>query len=98
MIYVLATIELKPGSLEAVRKAAAAVRAETLKEDGCISYEQFSSLANPDKLVVVEQWQTRGALTAHSKQPHMKVWRDASDPYLISRTIEIVHPEKVEQF
>jgi quinol monooxygenase YgiN len=98
MIYVIATINLKPGSLDAVRDAALAARAETLKEDGCISYEQFSSLANPDKLVVVEQWASREALTAHSKQAHLKVWREASGPYTASRTIEIVHPEKVEQF
>ncbi len=98
MIYVIATIELKPGSLDAVRAAADAVRAETLTEDGCIAYEQFSSLANPDRLVVVEQWATREALTVHSKQPHLKVWRDASGPYTLSRKIEIVHPEKVEAF
>jgi quinol monooxygenase YgiN len=98
MIYVIATIQLKPGALDAVREAALAVRAETLVEDGCMSYEQFSSLANPDKLVVVEQWASREALTAHSKMPHLKVWREASGPYTLSRVIEIVHPEKVEQF
>ncbi|MGB6116801.1 MAG: putative quinol monooxygenase [Mesorhizobium sp.] len=98
MIYVIATIELKPGSVDAVREAAAACRAETLKEDGCIAYEMFSSLSNADELVVVEQWASREALTAHSKQPHLKVWRDASAPHTLSRKIEIVHPEKVEQF
>jgi quinol monooxygenase YgiN len=98
MIYVIATIELKPGSVEQIRAAAAACRAETLKEVGCIAYEMFSSLDNPDKVVVVEKWQTREDLTTHSKQPHLKVWRDASAPFTASRKIEIVHPEKVEEF
>ncbi len=98
MIYVIATIELKPGSLDAVRAAAGAVRAETLLEDGCISYELFSSLANPDRLVVVEQWDTREALTVHSRTPHLKAWREASAPFTLSRAIEIVHPQQVEQF
>ena len=98
MIYVVATIELKPGSVDAIRAAAAACRGETLKEDGCIAYEMFSSLDNPDKLVVVEKWASREALTAHSKQPHLKAWREASGPFTASRKIEIVHPEKIEEF
>lgn len=98
MIYVIATIELKPGGGAAVTAAANACRAETLKEDGCIAYEMFSSLSDPDKLVVVEKWASREALTAHSKQPHLKTWREASGPHTNSRKIEIVHPEKVEEF
>lgn len=98
MIYVVATIELKSGSVDAIRAAAVACRVETLKEDGCIAYEMFSSLENPDKLVVVEKWATREALTEHSKQPHLKAWREASAPFTASRKIEIVHPEKVEEF
>jgi len=98
MIYVVATLVTKPGGGEALRGPAAACVAETLKEAGCIEYELYQSLGNPDRLVFVEKWETRDALTAHAKQPHLKVWRDASSPHLISRTIEIVHPDKVELF
>lgn len=98
MIYVVATLTTRPGGADALREAAAACVAETRKEDGCIGYELFQSLDDPDKLVFVEKWETREALTAHSKQPHLKVWRDASSPHLVSRKIEIVHPEKVEEF
>lgn len=98
MIYVVATLTTTPGGADALRAPAAACIAETRKEDGCISYELFQSLDDPDKLVFVEKWETREALTAHSKQPHLKVWRDASTPHLVSRKIVIVHPEKVEEF
>ena len=98
MIYVVATLTIKPGSLEALRAPAAACIAETRKEKGCISYELFQSLGDPDTLVFVERWETRDDLTAHSKQPHLKIWREASGPHLVSRKIEIVHPEKVETF
>ena len=98
MIYVVATLTIKPGSLEALRAPAAACIAETLKEKGCIAYELFESLGDPERLVFVEKWETREDLTAHSKQPHLAAWREASAPHLVSRTIEIVHPEKVESF
>lgn len=98
MIYVIATLTIKPGSLDALRGPAAACIADTRKESGCLSYELFASVTDPEKLVFVEQWESRDALTAHSRQPHLKVWRDASAPHLVSRKIEIVHPDKVETF
>ncbi|WP_187969762.1 putative quinol monooxygenase [Aquibium microcysteis] len=98
MIYVVATLTIKPGSLEALRAPAAACIAETVKENGCIAYELFESLSDPQKLIFVEKWETREDLTAHSKQPHLAVWREASGPHLVSRTIEIVHPDKVETY
>lgn len=98
MIYVIATLTIKPGSLDALRAPAASCIAETLKEEGCIAYEVFESLGSADKLVFVEKWETREALTAHSKAPHLAAWREASTPHLVRREIEIVHPDRVETF
>lgn len=98
MIYVIATLTIRPGSLEALRKPAAACIEATRKEDGCISYELFSSVIDPEKLVFVEKWETRGALTAHSKTEHLLAWREASKPHVIERHIEIVHPDEVENY
>lgn len=98
MIYVVATFMMKPGSLDALRAPAAACIAESRKDKGCIFYDLFSSLENPDRLVFVEKWETREDLSAHSQQPHLAAWRDSYAPYLIERRIEVVHPEKVETF
>jgi quinol monooxygenase YgiN len=98
MIYVVATLTIRPGSLEALRAPAMACIAETRNEKGCIAYDMFASVSDPEKLVFVEQWETRDALTAHSKQPHLAAWRAASAPHLIERRIEVIHPEKVEKF
>ena len=98
MIYVIATLTIKPGSLDALREPAATCIAATRKEAGCIAYELYESLEDPTRLVFVEKWETREALTEHSKQPHLAAWREASTPHLLSRHIEIVHPDKVETF
>lgn len=98
MIYVVATLTIKPGSLEALRAPAAACIAETRKEEGCIAYELMASLDDPERLVFVEKWETREALTAHSKKPHLVAWREASAPHLVERRIEVIHPDKVETF
>lgn len=98
MIYVVATLAIRPGSLEALRAAAAECIAATRMEKGCISYDLHASLTDPETLVFVERWETREDLTAHSRQPHLAAWREASAPHLVSRTIEVVHADKVETF
>lgn len=98
MIYVVARLTIKPGSLEAVSAAAQNCIETTRKEAGCISYDLHASVSEPETLVFVERWETREHLTAHSRQPHLKVWREASEPFTVSRTIEIIHPERVETF
>lgn len=98
MIYVFATLTIKPGTLDHLREAARLCREATLKEDGCIAYDLHVDVANPDRLVFVEKWETREALTAHSQSAHLAAWREACAPHLIERRVEVVHPGKVEEF
>jgi len=98
MIYVVAKLTIKPGSLEAVTAAAKPCIEATRKEKGCISYDLHASISEPETLVFVERWERREDLTAHSRQPHLQAWREASGPNTVSRVIEVVHPERVESF
>jgi quinol monooxygenase YgiN len=98
LIAVIATLTIRPGSLEAIRPHAETCIAETRKEKGCIAYDLHASITDPETLVFVEKWESREDLTAHSKQPHLADWRAASAPHLISRKIEVIHPQKVETF
>lgn len=98
MIYVVATLTLRPGSEGAILPAARACIDETRKEKGCLSYDLHASVTDPHTLVFVEKWETREDLTAHSKQPHLATWREASAPHLVSRRVEVVHPERIEEF
>ena len=36
------------------------------KEDGCQQFEIFQSALNPDKLVLLELWESQAALDAHA--------------------------------
>lgn len=98
MILVIATLKLKPGAAVALEIPIADVIATTRAEVGCIAYDLHRSLSDPDLFVFVEKWRSRADLTAHSKQAHLARWREAYAPWLESRVIEIVHPEKIETF
>jgi len=96
MIFVVATFHTKPGSADVIRPAAAICTAATVQEEGCISYALHQGLADPDTFVFVERWTTREALEAHFATPHLKAWRAAIADCVISRRVEIIHPDRVE--
>lgn len=97
MIYVIATLTIKPGSRDAVLKAAKPNIEGTRQEPGCVRYDFNLDADNPNQLVVVEKWKTREDLTLHMTRPHMLTWREAGGPYITDRSVEIIHPEKVEK-
>jgi quinol monooxygenase YgiN len=96
MIYVVATLIAKPDKHADLIAGAKICIAATQKEAGCISYDLLHSITEPDTFIFVERWETREALTAHSKAEHLIVWRTVSGACITSRKIEIIHPDKVE--
>ncbi len=96
MIVLVATLRIKPGSLNAVLEAARPCIDATRRETGCISYDLHQSLTDPECLVFVERWESREALASHFEAPHLIAWREAGGPHFVDRKIEIIHPDSVE--
>ena len=74
MIYVVATLTVKPETRAELIAAATACIAETRKEAGNIAYDMHESITDPTKMVFVEQWQNVEALEPHRKSDHMRVF------------------------
>ena len=96
MIFVLATITIKPGSLEQVQEAVRPCIDATRQEPGSISYDLTVDLDNQLQLVFVERWESREHLSAHFETPHLAAWRKAGSAYIESARVEIIHPGQVE--
>ena len=96
MIYVIAELRMKPGTAEKAFAEGRKAVAETVKEDGCISYDLYQSVTDPTRLVVVERWESREALTRHFETPHLKAWRAAGAEFIAERKVEVITPEKVD--
>ncbi|MDJ0393528.1 putative quinol monooxygenase [Rhodococcus sp. G-MC3] len=71
-LKVVATITAKPESVDAVRAGLAALAAETLHEDGNVSYELFESGSEPGTFVTIEVWRSEDDLAAHMQSPHLQ--------------------------
>ena len=101
MIHVIATIELNPGTrdkfLAEFRKLVPEVKAEV----GCIAYgptvDAETDIAiqyklGPDRVVVVEQWETVAALKAHGVAPHMQAYRAKVKEYVKGMELRVLSP------
>lgn len=72
MIKVVAKNFLKEGTKEEVLEIFKELVAETVKEKGCIKYEVFEDLKNPNILSMIEEWESMEDLTAHMNSEHFK--------------------------
>lgn len=89
MIHVVATVDLNPGQREAFLAEFHKVLPAVLAEAGCVAYVPTidfepvmpgQTAMGPDRVVVVEQWETMEHLLAHGAAPHMRDYRRAVKP------------------
>lgn len=69
---VVAMITAKPGSEQIVHGALAALVEPTLAEDGCLSYQLFTSTVDPVTFVTIERWRSQADLDQHMQTPHIR--------------------------
>jgi quinol monooxygenase YgiN len=70
MIKVIARSVIKENHLSDALQLYKLLVAETIKESGCISYELFQELNNPNNLTLIEEWEDMEALERHTQTPH----------------------------
>ena len=96
MVYVIATLHIRPEKRADFLENARTVISATHKEAGCDSYDLLSSITAPNEFVFVERWASRDALSAHFETPHLAEWRRVCEECVIDRKVEVIHPDKVE--
>jgi quinol monooxygenase YgiN len=97
VIYVVATLTVKPESRAEFIAAATACIRETRKEPGNIAYDMHESVTDHSKMVFVEQWETAEALVPHRAAEHMKAFgRVAVTCMTAPPKIEIITPARVD--
>jgi quinol monooxygenase YgiN len=96
MIYVIATLDVKPGMEGEVMRATMPLIAATRDEEGCISYEVAADIANPGRLVFVERWESQDDLEAHFAGAYRAAFSDAVRQFVEQERVEIIEPKHVE--
>jgi quinol monooxygenase YgiN len=101
MIHVVAVITAKPGMREQILEAFRANMPAVHAEEGCIEYGPaidaegaggMQTKFGPDTFVVLEKWESLGALRAHAASPHMAAYAAKTRDMIASRVIHILSP------
>ena len=83
MIHLVVTMNIKPQALDAFLAVAARLRPQVLAEPGCVTYTYIKEIAtgnpgqepmDPNRITLVECWESQAALDAHLATAHMKAF------------------------
>ncbi len=73
MIKIVAKSFIKAGKVEQYIALAKRLVQETAQNDaGCIHYDLFQDLSNPQILTMIEEWKDQDALDRHTASKHFK--------------------------
>lgn len=96
MLYMIATLRLKPGEHPAFMHAAANLIAATRQEPGCISYDLQRSITDPQVFVFLERWNSRDSMEIHMRSEHLAAFRALSGDVVQESKRELFEPGWVE--
>ena len=91
LVVTITAVQGKGNELAQVYKTRCA---EAAKEPGCEQFEIFQSVANPDRLALLERWSDQAALDVHAKlnstrpplRPELRVGNGEREDYQYNRT------------
>ena len=94
----IASIRVKEGSLDEYVALFKENVPNVLAEDGCVQYTPCvdaetgweAQALDPQRMTVVEQWESMAALQAHSTAPHMVEFRKRAGHLVEGMTLQVV--------
>ena len=101
MVHVIATLELEPGTRGAFLAEFAKVVPLVRAEAGCVEYtpvvDAESGMAaqhkiGPDRVMVIERWESLATLQAHDVAPHMQAYRARVKDYVRGMELRVLAP------
>ncbi len=101
MIYVIATIEVRPGKREAFLAEFHRNMPNVRAEKGCIQYGPTVDLKTDIKaqiplrentVTIIEKWESLQALQTHLQAPHMGEYRERVKDILAGLTLQVLEP------
>ena len=70
MIVVTGFLTIDPDKRAEAEAAIATLVPLTEAEDGCVQYRYAADLGDPNRINIVEQWESEEAMTSHMGAPH----------------------------
>lgn len=91
MYKFIITHKIKPGTLEIIREAAKPCLVATRAEPGCISYDFYVSIDDPEAMVFVECFTSKAAHAEHCEKPYVKEFLEILAPLVSPSKFELIN-------
>ena len=73
MVKVVSKNTIKKEKIEEfIALVAGLVEATKRNDEGCIQYDLYQDIENPQILTIIEEWESKEALDKHMQAPHFK--------------------------
>ena len=76
MLIIAGKIKIRADKHDEAVAAALAMAAATQQEEGCIEYQFYEDLSEPNTFLIFERWESDAHLAAHFQTPHMATFRE----------------------
>lgn len=103
-LFLLATLQAKPGQEDRLGAKLDAMVAPSLEEPGCLAYRPYADPKDPGAYVIVEEWKDKDALFFHFSTPHFEKIAGVLDDLLaepltirLLETVDIELPGGLEE-
>lgn len=84
--------------IEAALPAMVAMIVASRAEPGCIEYAYSLDIFDPTLVRVIERWESREALAAHTQSEHLKAWRNTWGPLGVTERSLRLYEAEAEDF
>ena len=74
VIVMQGSIPIKSGQFDHALSMVKHLVQATMGEEGCVTYEFYRALAEPDTLVLFQEWESMDALMNHLSTPHVEAF------------------------
>lgn len=95
-------LHARPGRRDELFRAILEVRGPTRAEPGCLDYQVYHSVRDPDEYCLHTRWRDRAAFDVHAELPHtvrfLEVVRELTDnPFhaSLTRCVELEQPDGI---
>ncbi len=88
-MMLLVRYKTKPDTRESFMKEvmSSGVLGKIREEDGCVSYDYYHDVAEPEEILLVEEWQSEEQQKQHLQTEHMKILKAIKEKYVLETSV-----------
>ena len=94
-IFLFARLHSRPGKHAEVLREILRVQVPTREEPGCLAYNAFRSVRDPDEFYIHSRWRDLAAFEQHLELPHTVTFAHAVEP-LLDHPLKVALTEQLQ--